>query len=62
MKKLRFFIAFFGLNIIIYLIYSFIVLDINPMNWYLFQSMIGRGIIVFIEIICIIISNQFTED
>lgn len=59
---IRFFIAFFAFNILIYLIYSFMAWDMNPMNWGLFQSIIGRGAIVFIEYICIILSIKFTED
>lgn len=38
------------INAIYWMIGSFIALDINPMNWWLFTSTTGRIIVIILEI------------
>jgi hypothetical protein len=47
MKKLGTFVL---VHSIFYLIGSFIAWDLNPLNWWLFTSWVGRVLILFFEI------------
>ena len=47
MKKLG---AFVLVHLIFYLIGSFIAWDLNPLDWWLFTSWVGRVLILFFEI------------
>lgn len=50
MKKLG---AFVLVHLIFYLLGSFIAWDLNPLNWWLFTSWVGRVLFVIFELSCI---------
>jgi hypothetical protein len=41
---------FFTINIFWYLIFSLIYLDFDVKNWWLFNDVIGRAILIFLEL------------
>jgi hypothetical protein len=47
-------------NIVIYISGSFIAWDLNPLNWWLFTSWVGRVLILFFEIY--VIGNYLLDD
>lgn len=49
-------------NAIYYIIGSFIALDFNPLNWWIFKDPTGRVIITLLEIILLFYTPQFWED
>ena len=49
-------------NLIYYLIGSFIALDFNPVNWWVFEETVGRIIIAILEIILLFYTPEFWED
>lgn len=50
-------------NCFIYLVFSLIYLDFNPMNWWLLESVWGRFVLVIFEIILFSgVSRSLTED
>jgi hypothetical protein len=57
MKKL---VAFIVFHLIFYIIGSFIAWDLNPLNWWVFTSWVGRVLILFFEIYCV--GNYLAED
>jgi hypothetical protein len=57
MKKLGTFVL---VHSIFYLIGSFIAWDLNPLNWWLFTSWVGRVLILFFEIY--VIGNYLLDD
>lgn len=57
MKKLGTFIL---VHSIVYLLGSFIAWDLNPLNWWLFTSWVGRVLFVIFELGCIF--NILLED
>jgi hypothetical protein len=57
MKKL---VAFIVFHLIFYIIGSFIAWDLNPLNWWVFTSWVGRVLILFFEIYCV--GNYLVED
>jgi len=50
MEFLKIFGIFILLNLIIYLIRSFIVFDFDPSDWWLIKTTTGRIFLVFLEI------------
>ena len=57
MKKLGTFVL---VHSIFYLIGSFIAWDLNPLNWWLFTSWVGRALFLFFEIYGV--GNYLSED
>lgn len=49
MEVLKLIGIFLLLNVMIYLIGSFIAWDLNPLNWYTFKETVGRIIFLAIE-------------
>jgi len=57
MKKL---VEFLLVHSIFYLIGSFISWDLNPLNWWVFTSWVGRVLFLFFEIY--VVGNYLLED
>ena len=55
-------IVYILVHAILYLIFSFIAWDFNPMNWKVILDPIGRTVIVIIEIIVIAIIAGYDFD
>jgi len=47
-------------NIVWYLVFSLIYLNLNPAEWWLIQSVWGRVVLILIELI--IYGRSFTDD
>lgn len=73
MKFYHYILAFFNIifwvaipmilvNILYYLIGSFIAWDWNPMNWWLINSLLGRIILVVLELGILINVPKFWEE
>lgn len=52
--------GFILVHLVFYLMGSFIAWDFNPLNWWLFQSWVGRVIFLMVEIFGI--SNYLAEN
>jgi hypothetical protein len=57
MKKLG---TLISIHLIFYLIGSFIAWDLNPLNWWVFTSWVGRVLFLFFEIYGV--GNYLAED
>lgn len=55
------FICFAVINLIIYLLGSFIALDLNPMNWTIMVKWYGRAVVAFLEIFLLLISVELAD-
>lgn len=49
------------LNVVFYLIGSFIAFDLNPIHWWLFDTMIGRCFFLVIETILFVASLEISD-
>lgn len=49
-------------NSIYYIIGSFIALDFNPLNWWIFEETMGRILIIILEIILLVHIPEFWEN
>ena len=56
MKKIALYLF---IHLIVYLFGSFIAWDINPLNWWLLSTYIGRIFFLVFEILCIV--NLFDD-
>lgn len=56
MKKIALYLF---IHLIVYLFGSFIAWDINPLNWWLLSTSIGRIFFLVFEILCIV--NLFDD-
>lgn len=45
-------------NVILYLIGSFIALDLDPQHWWLFRSLLGRIVVIPLEVMIIAMALQ----
>jgi hypothetical protein len=55
-------IAYIVVHIVLYLVFSFIAWDFNPMDWKLLLDAFGRVILVFMEIVIIALIAEHDFD
>ena len=59
MESLKIILMFLVVNVILYLLGSFIALDLNPSHWGLFTTTIGRIFFIVGEFVILIKSIEF---